>query len=332
FAMKEYSMPLQSKELYPIKGILFDADNTQVSFFKDEKRIEEKYDLTLEQLNWRRWAIVNKCGGEMAIFNREYPESWDVAFQTSGKTFFNQPSLQKQLKQRPKRLGEIFKEENKYIFRDLPEGRIKIYVNPQPNEQYIISLDASEAIGEDEGSILVLNKRLNQVVAVVNGQYEPELLADIGAKLGYFYQNALVAPESKGYGNHVIQSLVSLYGNIYKKKITKDGKIETTSELGFNTNLNTRPEMLARAAEVILNNSCELMDAALINQCQTFIINAKTKKAEAALNKQDGLVICFAIAQQVRHEHPYSLPQNQSMLEISARRRIQSEAPVGTRF
>lgn len=332
FAMKEYSMALQENKLYPLDGILFDTDNSQQSFIAEEQRLAKEYELTQEQLHWRRYTITNKCGGEIAIFNREYPSSWEVAFQTSGKTFFNQPSLQKQLKQAPKRIGDIFKEENKYIFRDLPNGRIKLYDKPQPNEQYIVTLDASEAIGEDEASILVLNNRLNRTVAVVNGQYEPELLADIGSKLGFYYNGAMIAPENKGYGYSVCQALNQTYGNIYRRKITKNGKTERTDELGFNTNLNTRPEMLARAAETILYNSCELVDASLINQCQTFIINPKTKKAEAALGKEDGLVITFAIAQQVRHEHPYRPPRNQSMLEIKAKRRIQSEAPVGTRF
>ena len=332
FAMEEYSMPLQSEKLYPLEGIIFDAEASQQSFIQDEQRMIDEYSLTQEQLNWRRYAIVNKCGGEMAVFHSEYPESWEVAFQTSGKAFFSQPALKKQMKQTPKRLGNIYKDEHKHIFRDLPSGHIKIYTNPQPNEQYIITADASEALGADEGSILVLNSRLNRTVAVVNGQYEPELLADISSKLGYYYNNALIAPENKGYGYMMCQCLSRTYGNIYKRKITKDGKITITDELGFNTNLNTRPEMLARAAEVILYNSCELVDADLINQCQTFIINPKTKKAEAALNKEDGLVICFAIAQQVRHEHPYRPPQNQRMAEIKAKRRIQSEAVVGTRF
>jgi len=85
--------------------------------------------------------------------------------------------------------------------------------------------------------------------------------------------------------------------------------------------------MLARAAEVILHNSCQLNDVDLINQGQTFIINPKTNKAEAATGKEDGLIVCFSIAQQVKHEHPYSVPSNQNASEISMKRRLQSSAP-----
>ena len=332
FAMKEYSMPLQNNKLYPLEGIKFDAESSQQSFLVEEKRMVKEYELTREQLNWRRYAIVNKCQGSLNVFDREYPSSWQVAFQTSGRSFFNQIALKKQLRQTPKRIGDIFKEEFSYVFRYLSGGRIKLYDTPVSYEQYLVTIDASEAVGEDEGSILVINKRLNKIVAVVNGQYEPELLADMGAKLGYYYNNALVIPENKGYGYMVCQCLNKIYGHIYRRKITKDGKITKTDELGFNTNVNTRPEMLARAAETILVNSCELLDSSLINQCQTFIINPDTKKAEAAQGKQDGLVVCFAIAQQVRHEHPYKPPKTSDLEEVAARRRIESRTVVGTKF
>jgi len=52
-------------------------------------------------------------------------------------------------------------------------------------------------------------------------------------------------------------------------------------------------------------NSTLLLDKDLINQCFTFVINPKSLKAEAVSGKQDGLVICYAIAQQIRAEKPY---------------------------
>lgn len=331
FAMPEYSMPLQDSELYPISGIKFDADMSEYTFKEQEQELKEQYELTDEQLTWRRYAIVNKCNGILAIFNREYPDCWQSAFQTSGSSFFNIQALKKQIKQRPKRVGDIFQEELKYIFRDLPGGRIKLYEHPQSWEQYIITIDASEALGQDEGSILVLNNRLNRTAAVVNGQYPPETLAHIGIMLGYYFNNAKIAPENKGYGYMVCQQIIQKYGNIYRTKETKDGKITETDKLGFNTNLATRPVYLARLSEEILKNSTELIDPDLINQCQTFIINPKNKKAEAAQGKQDGLVICRAIGAQVRHEHPYKPPKSNAA-ERAAINRVKSQPVVGTRF
>ena len=316
-------------------GFVSDRKNGRITKFKKVKTGKRGYSLEMKD-KVKSIELI----GEQEVYDITYEPThlfsanglyihncWQVAFQTSGKTFFNQQALSKQLKKTPRQIGDIFKEEYKYILRELPTGRIKIYEKPQPNEQYIITIDASEAIGEDEGSILVLNNRLNRTVAVVNGQYEPELLADMASKLGYYYNDALIAPENKGYGYMVCQCLNKTYGHIYRRKKTKDGVIEKTDELGFNTNLNTRPEMLGRSAETILHNSCELVDADVINQHQTFVINPKNRKPEAALGKQDGLVIAFSIAQQVRHEHPYMSPRNTSTQEIRTKNRIERNKP-----
>ncbi len=335
FALPEYSRPLAKEGIfYPIEGIIFTTEMSEFTFLKEEQEIKAEYKLTDEQMNWRRYAIVNKCNGDLDIFNREYPACWQDAFQVSGRNFFDGKALKNQIahKQRPKRIGEIFKEELRYAFRDLPNGRIKIYENPSPNEQYIVTADASEALGQDEGSVYVLNNRLNRTVAVVNGQYPPEELADMCVKLGHFYNMAMIAPETKGYGTQVVSHVAGEYGKVYRQKKEINGVLIETDKLGFVTNIKTRPEMLGRAAETILQNSCELIAEALLNQCQTFIINPKNKKAEAAPGKEDGLVICFAIAQQVRHEHPYRAPENTRTQEVAAKRRLENTPAVGTSF
>ncbi len=265
FALPEYSMPLQNGEFYPIKGINFDTDMSEYSFFNQEKELKKEYDLTDEQLNWRRYAIINKCNGDLTIFNREYPACWQDAFQTSGKNFFNNQAMAKQIKHRPIKTGEIFQEQMDYTFRSLPEGRIKIYETPKKQEQYIVTIDASEAVGQDEGSIYVHNVRLNQTAAVVNGQYPPEDLAHMGIMIANYYNKCMIAPENKGYGYMVCQQISKKYGNIYRRKKTKDGGQDETEELGFNTNLITRPEMLGRMAEEILKNATNLLDGDLIN-------------------------------------------------------------------
>lgn len=44
--------------------------------------------LTLEQLNWRRWAIVNRTHGDLRAFWQEFPASWEEAFLSSGRQVF----------------------------------------------------------------------------------------------------------------------------------------------------------------------------------------------------------------------------------------------------
>jgi len=44
---------------------------------------------TPEQLMWRRWAIKNRCQGDLSLFKQEYPATVQEAFQASGRPYFH---------------------------------------------------------------------------------------------------------------------------------------------------------------------------------------------------------------------------------------------------
>lgn len=316
FEMVEYTLPLQDGKLYPLEGVNFSADTSLATFEKEEQELKFDNNLTDEQLNWRRHAIVNKCQGSLFTFKAQYPATWEEAFATSGSLFFDPKGLTKQIKKRPIALGELFFSNLKWEFRDLPHGRIEIFEKPQDGEEYIIAGDASEAVGSDEAAILVLNKRMNSTAAIVAGQHTPEELAALEIALGNFYKMGMIAQENKGYGYQVNQLVNANYGNVYRKIVNKDGIDTVADELGFNTNTVTRPQMLAQMAEEIKHNSTTLNSEKLINECNTFVIkrdqNGNVTKIEAQDGVlegrklyQDGLVICRAIAGIVRTQYPY---------------------------
>jgi len=309
FEMDEYSMPVENGTLYPLEGINFDADTSIQTFEMEEQAQKKEFNLSEEQLNWRRHKIVNGCQGELNVFKREYPATWQEAFSMSGDLFFDRNGLDKQIEKRPIAQGEIFFQNLKWEWRDLKHGRIQLYERPQAGEQYIIAGDASEAVGMDEAAIIVLNKRLNTTAAQVVGQITPEDLAQIEIALGNFYNQALIAQESKGYGYQVNQLVYASYGNVYRKIINKDGIDAPTDELGFNTTSVTRPSMLAQMAEEIKHNSTVLNSKELLSECRTFIIKkdkqGKVTKVEAQDGYDDGLVICRAICSYVRNQYPY---------------------------
>jgi len=305
FWSEEYSMTLQNGQFYPIAGINFGAENNERKFLEEETKLKAEFGLTDEQLNWRRWCIVNNCKGDINIFKQEYPCYADEAFVMSGENFFDRDGLNKQIGYNPTAVGEIFHENMRYIFRDQQHGRIEIFTYPKHNEEYLVVLDAAEGTpGRDEAAALVLDKYLNEVVAIAAGPYTPEELAQIGINLGHFYNEALVAPENKGYGYMVCQLVFQKYGNIYRRVLNKTGEEKATEELGFNTNAITRPTMLARMNDEIRYASTRLMSKKLINECRVFIVDPKTKKPQAQAGKQDGLVMCRAIAGEIRAQLP----------------------------
>ena len=308
FEVEEYTMPLEftNGRLYPVEGIEFKTLVDRENFLIDEKMLTEKYNLTDEQVNWRRWCIVNNCNRNVQQFTQEYPSSWQEAFISTGDLFFDKNTLSRQDISKPIVVGNIVKEGIKYVFREDKVGLFKIYEWPQRGGQYIVAGDPAEGLEHgDKCAGIVLNKKTNRTACVYNHNTPPDRFEEDLIKMGHFYNESVVACENKGYGYAINQGLYRTYGKVYRKVKTKKGFSEHTLELGWNTNRLTRPQMLAQFQDEIANESTELVDKELIQQCWTFVNNVKRGEPEAEKGKADDLVIARAIAGQVRMEQPY---------------------------
>lgn len=306
FENPENSLPLEGNQLYPIENVRFVTPMEKDNFLVGEKELKVKYTLTDEQINWRRWDLVNNCSGDLNKFNEDNPACWEDAFVATGNLFFNREALKQQLIKNPLAVGNILKEDGSYIFREDPAGLFRFYEFPKRGEQYVVAGDSAEGLEHgDKSAGIVINKRTNKTACVYNHNIPPERFEEDLIKMGNFYNEAVIACENKGYGYAVNQGLYKHYGKVYRKINTKKGPKEPTMELGFNTNSITRPQMLAQLAEEIAEDSAELLDIDLIGQCWTFINNAKRGQPEAEKGKSDDLVLARAIASQVRMEQPY---------------------------
>ena len=312
----EYSKPLQNGQLYPIEAIQFPTAGEREKFLADEQVLKEKYSLTAEQLNWRRWAIVNLCDKKVQNFNQEFPDCPETAFISTGDLFFSKEGLKRQEIIKPVAIGNIVREEGSYVLREDAGGLFKIYELPKRGGQYVVGADTAQGLENgDKSSAVVIDKHSNRTVCAYNHNISPDRFTEDLTRLGHYYNDALIACENQGYGYSVNQDLYKQYGLVYRRIKTKKGFGEQTLELGWNTNKMTRPQMLAQLAEEILDGSTELNDKDLIQQCWTFINNVKRGEPEAEQGKQDDVVIARAIAGQVRLEQPYKekvMPQNRT--------------------
>lgn len=306
FKIAEYVFPLEKNSLYPLMGINFlDVEK----FILEEKSLKEKYNLSLEQLNWRRWCIVNNCAGDLLKFRQEYPSTDEEAFITSGKLFFEREALLNQ-QEKPYISGNIVKYEGKWVFRKTPDGRFKIYEFPEGNEQYCIGADTAEGLPSgDKCAAECGNKKTTNTCATYNLNISPDEFSEDLIALGHFYNEATIAPENKGYGYIVCQNLWRWgYPYIYRQVKDRKGILEPGQNLGFNTNTVTRPQILGQLYEEIKNNSTCLYDGELIRQCWSFIKDPdKPGKPHANKGANDDLLIARAIRGQVMIYHPYRM-------------------------
>ena len=70
---------------------------TGFTLTEDEKYLQKTYNVTLEQLTWRRWCINNNCGGDVDVFKQEYPICPEEAFLSTGRCYFNKELIVKRI-------------------------------------------------------------------------------------------------------------------------------------------------------------------------------------------------------------------------------------------
>ena len=74
----------------------FEIGDARNPYAEEEPQLVDRFELSPEQLNWRRSTIANKCGGDIRIFHQEYPSSPEESFIATGQKVFD-PYRVKQL-------------------------------------------------------------------------------------------------------------------------------------------------------------------------------------------------------------------------------------------
>lgn len=119
---------------------------------EEEEELQKKYNVTLDQLEWRRWCIRNNCGGDTDVFKQEYPINPEEAFLSSGACFFNKEKVINRINElqvKPIR-GEFTYDYDRLTdkiiniqFKTSENGFIDVFIKPQEYFPYVIGGDTS---------------------------------------------------------------------------------------------------------------------------------------------------------------------------------------------
>lgn len=295
--LEEYSMPYSGFELTD-----------------EEHSIQDTYNLTNDQLEWRRWCIKNNCGGDVRLFKQEYPISPEEAFLTTGDCVFDQEKIMQRLKNIP---DPLYRGHFEYKYDDTKEGAdkihdvkfvptktgyIKIFKEPDPLHSYTLCGDTAGDTQGDYFAAHVIDNITCEQVAVYHNMTDETLFARQMICLGYKYNKALIAIEANfsTYPNKEIARLG--YQNIYVRDKEDDYRQPIVSAYGFKTTQITRPLIISSLVDIIRDNVDCINDRLTLNECLTFITNEHGRK-EAMQGKHDDLVMSLGIGYYVRNAH-----------------------------
>ena len=292
---KPFFVPWWSDPAYSIAGGRLDG------LTQDEQELRDAFDLTSEQLAWRRKTIKEMSRPE--LFPQEFPARPDEAFLASGRMVFDWVSLVRHEKRcaEPMWRGFLRDMGESIDLIPLKDGNLSVWDNPEARHVYAIGADASEGLEDgDYSSAFVLDVGSGRQVAEWHGHIDPRDFAEVLYLLGLFYNTALVIPESwpTAHGAVMTQRLVDLgYRNIYEMPGKKtDNTSAKRPRYGWHTNQTTRQVMLhSLAGDAVREFNLVIQSAQLVDEMRSFIFD-EAGRMDHSSGTHDDRVIAAALA------------------------------------
>ena len=264
----------------------------------EERELRDAYQLTDEQLQWRRWCIANNCGGSLDMFRQEYPASPGEAFLHSGTGVFDNEQIVLRLERLPEPAGRGEFADGEWTQSET--GAITLYELPEEGVPYVLGGDTAGE-GSDYFTAIVIDNVTGRIAAKLRQKYsEPEYVRQIYA-LGRFYNDALVAIETN-FSTYPVMKLQEMeYPNQYSREREDTYTRQMKKSYGFRTDRQSRPRAIANLVEVFSSHPEWFTDRELLEEMLTFCYN-EDHRPEALAGKHDDLVMGAAITYAVRHQ------------------------------
>ena len=236
---------------------------------------EELYDVMEKQepsLDVRDWEETTKSNISLKKWQQEY----ECAFLGTGETFIEGSILQN--------LHEQVKEDYYIKY----NNRMRVWDDPQPYYDYVISVDVSLGRERDYSAFHIINMYNGEQVAEFYSNRTPiNEFAEIIAREGKLYNNAYAIIERNTIGNNLLDWLFNIleYENIWT---------DDKGEMGFQTNNKNREILLAELEEALRTKMLQINSKRTVDELLTFIFT-ETGRIEADSGKHDDLIFALSL-------------------------------------
>jgi len=224
---------------------------------EDERQIKSRYDLSDNQIVWRRWAIAELCGGDEELFKQEYPSNDREAFISSGRLYFPATQLS-YLEQHchPAVIGRFMfagTPDNPQLESNEHEGW-EIDEFPVAGRIYAIFGDPAEGLDPtetndpektDRSVAQVMDVAAKRIVAKLRCRFHEDVFAEQLVLAGMWYNQALLGFELNNKCGGSLKSELKRfdYPNLYRKRRYDKISDEFTEKIGWTSDKVTRSMM-----------------------------------------------------------------------------------------
>jgi hypothetical protein len=251
----------------------------------EEWEMRQRYNLTYEQLNWRRYTIANKLGGDPEMFCQEYPSNPDEAFIASGRPRFSITALKQYLSKCVQGIRGYLEDRNGSVqFVENEKGYVEIFKMPEEDRFYSIGADVAEGLVTGDYSCGIVGSDDFDVSAIWHGHIDPDLFGVELVKLARFYNDAYIGCERNNHGLTTLKAIQNEdYYNIYYQKIYDKIADQVTQKIGWGTDRRTKPLMINKLAEFVREKWLGIKSKLIIEELLSYVI-----EDDGSTNAQEG--------------------------------------------
>lgn len=284
----------------------------------EEENLKETYNLSNEQITWRRWCIANNCGGDISQFKQEYPMNPHEAFLLSGKSVFDKEKIILRLEQIPKpiKTGYFLYDYDGMRITNIrwvndAEGYINLYRLPDTIQNKFCIGGDTAGDGSDYYTAHVLDSKTGEQVATLKQQFDADQYTRQIYCLGKYYswfspktskkEEALIGIEAN-FDSYPIRELQRLgYYNQYIREAIDSYTGKTEKKYGFRTTSITRPTIISSLIEIVREHIELINDKDTLEELLTIVRNEKGR-IEAPEGGHDDQMMGLAIAYEIRNQ------------------------------
>ncbi len=289
-----------------------------------ELMLQMEYDLTDEQLNWRRIKIADDYDGNELWFQQEYPLTPEEAFIASGQSVFEGETIKAgyqncekakfkkdiesvlvsgklEIWEEPEEKEVVEyeqlakwneeKQDYEYVDGDLEVARKYVYAN------YTVAIDTS-GMGADWNRFSVWhNIKKKKVARFSVKSMNEEKLAAIAVEIAKYYNNAMIAPEVN-FSHAICDYILDLgYKNIYlTESMARIDKKKESMEYGWSTTKASKPPLISSLRAYLNENPSAIPDKEFWYEAEYYLMKDVSKNIMgAASGHHDDIVMADAI-------------------------------------
>jgi hypothetical protein len=266
-------------------------------------------------IEWRRWAIRDRCDGKVQIFRNQYPTHWREAFLSTSITIFDMGQLASQsdrVKDQPPPLrgnmvrrdgGDVMEVDPQvmmaqtdfrkfsvtpgmYSFKEESFGPVRIFKPPEAGEEYLVSSDYAEGVSDNcDYNVIHIYKRgeVMEQVAWFREKCYPEECASEAIALGAFYNMAWQVPEVNSCGAAALAMFRTCYplDRIFRRRPSEKGSTKPVDLLGWRMTGRSKAEAISSGTTFWKQGRCILNSKNALRELEVYVKKSSRMLPEA---------------------------------------------------